>query len=96
MSYTEKTIEDADSTLLLYSGLENAYMGCVETYGKPPVACYSKLITIKTLQENYNISEKEAREKYEYEYLQSNFEEATPCFLDDEAPKEDVSGKDLT
>tara|TARA_R100001594_G_scaffold74010_3_gene108589 strand:+ start:3922 stop:4212 length:291 start_codon:yes stop_codon:yes gene_type:complete len=96
MSEPEKTIEDAESTLLLFSGLEDAFMGCVETYGKPPVACYSKLITIKTLIANYNISEKEARDKYEYEYLQSNFGEATPCFLDDEPPKENVSGENLT
>lgn len=77
------TYEEPDSVLLLYSGLEDAFMGYVETYGKPPVACYSKRITLSLLQQNFNLTELQANEKYEYEYLQSNFSEATPVFLDD-------------
>jgi len=84
MATTPEAYEEPENTLLLYSGLEDAFIGTVETYGRPPVACYSKQITIKILQENYNLTKKQACEKYEYEYLQTNFEDATPVFLDDE------------
>jgi len=76
--------EEPENTLLLYSGLEDAFIGTVETYGRPPVACYSKQITISLLQENFNLTKTQAYEKYEYEYLQTDFEDATPMFLDDE------------
>tara|TARA_B100000131_G_scaffold323266_1_gene381177 strand:- start:2234 stop:2503 length:270 start_codon:yes stop_codon:yes gene_type:complete len=82
----EKAYEEPESTLLLYSGLEDAFIGTVETYGRPPVACYSKKITLSLLQSNFELTEEEARDKYEYEYLQSNFDVATPVFLDDEPP----------
>ena len=78
-----KTEEDADSVLLLYSGLEDAFIGTVEQYGRPPIACYSKRITLQTLEENFRLTPRQAIEQFEYEYLQNNFEEATPCFLDD-------------
>ena len=39
--------EAAESVLLLYSGLHDAFIGSVETYGRPPVACYSKVATLK-------------------------------------------------
>ena len=78
-----ETSEDADSVLLLFAGLEDAFIGTVEQYGKHPVACYSKRITLDTLIKNYRLSAKAAEEMYEYEYLQSDFEEATPVFLDD-------------
>jgi len=81
---SEKTYEEPESTLLLYSGLEDAFIGTVETYGRPPVACYSKKITLSLLQSNFELTEEAARERYEYEYLQSDFNEATPVFLDDE------------
>jgi hypothetical protein len=80
-----ETEEDPESVLLLYSGLEDAFIGTVEQYGRPPIACYSKRITIKTLQENFRLTPRQAIEQFEYEYLQNNFEEATPCFLDDTA-----------
>ena len=75
--------EDAESVLLLYAGLEDAFIGTVEQYGRPPIACYSKTITLELLQQNYELTEKQALEKFEFEYLQNNFEEATPCWLDD-------------
>tara|TARA_B100000963_G_scaffold334302_1_gene327382 strand:- start:1093 stop:1353 length:261 start_codon:yes stop_codon:yes gene_type:complete len=78
-----KTNEDAESTLLLYAGIEDAFIGTIDRYGSPPIACYSKEITISLLKKNFNLSQKEAEEKLEYEYLQNNFGEATPCFLDD-------------
>ena len=83
MSEDVGTTEEPESVLLLYSGLHDAFIGSVETYGRPPVACYSKSATLKVLQKDFGLSEKEAEERYEYEYLQSDFGEATPCFLDD-------------
>ena len=80
----DKTTEDAESMLLLYSGLEDAFIGTVEQYGRPPIACYSKHITISILKKEFNLSTREAQERYEYEYLQNNFDIATPCFLDDD------------
>ena len=78
-----ETKEDLDKPVLLFSGLEDAYIGTVEQYGRPPVACYSKQMTIDLLQKNYNLTRQQAYERYEYEYLQTNFWEGTPCFLDD-------------
>lgn len=79
-----ETNEDADSVLLLFAGLEDAFIGTVEQYGRPPVACYSKRITLEVLTRNYRLSAKQAEEMYEYEYLQSDFKEATPVFLEDD------------
>ena len=78
-----ETKEDLDKPVLLFSGLEDAYIGTVEQYGRPPVACYSKQMTIDLLQKNYNLTKQQAYERYEYEDLQTNFWEGTPCFLDD-------------
>ena len=78
-----ETKEDLDKPVLLFSGLEDAYIGTVEQYGRPPVACYSQQMTIDLLQKNYNLTKQQAFERYEYEYLQTNFWEGTPCFLDD-------------
>jgi hypothetical protein len=80
-----KTEEDAESTLLLYSGLEDAFIGTVDRYGNPPIACYSKEITISILTKQFNLSVKEANDRLEYEYLQNDFGDATPCFLEDRA-----------
>jgi len=68
-----ETKEDLDKPVLLFSGLEDAYIGTVEQYGRPPVACYSKQMTIDLLQKNYNLTKQQAFERYEYEYLQTNF-----------------------
>ena len=78
-----ETNEDAESVLLLFAGLEDAFIGTVEQYGRPPVACYSKRITLDILVKNHRLTAKQAEEMYEYEYLQSDFKEATPVFLDD-------------
>ena len=84
------TQEDGDTALLLYDGLQNAFIGSIERYGQPPIACYSKRMVIATLIEDYELTEKEARDRYEFEYLLSNHGEATPCFLNDDPPN--VSG----
>ena len=84
MAISPEAYEEPENTLLLYSGLQDAFIGSVETYGKPPVACYSKRLTLKVLMQNFDLSETEARERYEYEYLQTDYGEATPVFLDDE------------
>jgi hypothetical protein len=84
------TQEDGDTALLLYDGLQNAFIGSIERYGQPPIACYSKRMVITTLIEDYELTEKEARDRYEFEYLLSNHGEATPCFLNDDPPN--VSG----
>tara|TARA_R100001129_G_scaffold183217_2_gene165216 strand:+ start:135 stop:416 length:282 start_codon:yes stop_codon:yes gene_type:complete len=81
---TPDTAEDAESVLLLYSGLEDAFIGTVEQYGRPPIACYSKRITISILEKKFKLTRRQAQEQYEFEYLQHDFEDATPCFLDDE------------
>lgn len=79
------TYEDPDKVLLLYSGLEDAFIGSAEgRLGHPPVACYSKRITLKLLQKNFRLTEGGARERYEYEYIRNDFGNATPVFLDDE------------
>ena len=79
-----ETIEDAEHCLLLYSGLNDAFIGNVETFGKAPVACYSKKITLKILETEFKLTPRQARERYEYEYLQNDYGDATPSFLDDE------------
>ena len=85
MSKSAEAYEEPESVLLLYSGLQDAFIGSVETYGEPPVACYSKRMTIDILQKDYGLSEDDAYRRYEYEYLQSDYGEATPVFLDDES-----------
>ncbi len=87
MSDKIKTYEEPDQVLMLFAGLEDAFIGQAEMCGKPPVACYSKAITVEVLQKKYDISKKEAQKKLEYEYLQTSFGDATPVFLDDELAK---------
>ena len=88
------THEDGDTALLLYEGLQNAFIGSIERYGQPPIACYSKRLVIKVLKEEYNLTDKQARDRYEFEYLLSNHGEATPCFLNDDPPNVSGSLKD--
>lgn len=76
--------EEPESCLLLFSGLNDAFIGTAEAYGRPPVACYSKRLTLKYLCKNFELTEKQALERYEYEYLQTNLGTGTPVFLDDE------------
>ena len=78
-----ETKEDPERPILLFNGLEDAYIGTAEQYGRPPVACYSKRMTVDILQKNYALTKQQAFERYEYEYLQTTFGEGTPCFLDD-------------
>ena len=78
-----ETTEDDNTMLLLYSGLEDAFVGTVEQYGRAPIACYSKSITLELLQKNFQLTKQQAIERYEFEYLQNNFDEGTPCWLDD-------------
>ena len=78
------THEDPDRVLLLYSGLEDAFIGSVESFRRAaPVACYSKKITLQLLESGGDDPE-EARNRYEYEFLRNDFGNATPVFLDDE------------
>lgn len=84
------TKEDGDNALLLYEGLQNAFIGSIERYGQPSIACYSKRMVIDILVEDYGLTNKQARDRYAFEYLNSNHGEATPCFLNDDPPN--VSG----
>ena len=78
------TQENPDNCLLTIKSLRDAFIGVAEGYGRVPVACYSKKKTIDIIQKNTQISKKEAYDLYEYTYLQSDFGEGTPVFLDDE------------
>lgn len=89
MYVNTQTSEDPESYLLVYEGLEKAFIGIAEGFGRVPVACYSKKKTIKILQEDLKINQRKAYQHYEYDYLRSDFGEATPVFLDDVA-NEDV------
>ena len=40
-----ETKEDLDKPVLLFRGLEDAYIGTVEQDGRPTGACYSKQLT---------------------------------------------------
>ena len=51
------TKEDGDTALLLYDGLQDAFIGSIERVGQPPIACYSKRMVISVLVENYDLSE---------------------------------------
>ena len=84
MTKEPETYEEPERSLLLYSGLEDSFIGMVETYGRPPVACYSKRITLTLLEKNFQLTSVQAYERYEYEYLQTDYGDATPVFLDDE------------
>ena len=42
----------------------------------------------------YDLTDKQARDRYEFEYLLSNHGEATPCFLNDDPPNVSGSFKD--
>ena len=83
MSHPIETYEEADYSLLMFAGLEDAFIGEAKVYGSPPVACYSKRISLQVLQDNYDLSKKDAWRKLHYEYMQTSFGDATPVFLDD-------------
>lgn len=78
-----ETKEDIERPIILFSGLEDAYVGTVEQFGRPPVACYSKRMALDIIQKNFDLTKQQAFESYEYEYLQTTFGKGTPCFLDD-------------
>lgn len=75
--------EDYSDGLLKYPKLERAYIGPVERYGKPPIACYSKKDTLDLLQKNLRLSASQALDAYEFDLLRLDHGEATPVFLDD-------------
>ena len=85
--------ENPDNYLLTLKSLHDAFVGVIESFGKAPVACYSKKKTIEILQKKDQISKKDAYAKYEYVYLQKNLGEGSPVFLDDDNDY-DVSTQD--
>lgn len=83
MYVNTQTSEDPDRCLLIYDGLDDAFIGVAEGFGRVPVACYSKKKTIKILKDTLNVGQRKAYQIYEYDYLRSDFGDATPIFLDD-------------
>tara|TARA_R100001591_G_scaffold88585_1_gene94663 strand:+ start:6743 stop:7006 length:264 start_codon:yes stop_codon:yes gene_type:complete len=78
------TQENPDNCLLTIKSLQDAFIGVAESYGRVPVACYSKKKTIDIIQKKNQTSKKEAYSIYEYKYLLKDLGEASPVFLDDE------------
>lgn len=77
-AYHEKFGEDCD--LLLADGLDDALIGFVEQFGRPPVACYDigKCIDVFVKQ---GMTGEEATEYFYYNTIGAYVGEETPAFI---------------
>ena len=73
MAYDEKGFMLAD-------GLEAAFVGLVDRFGKPPIACYDYDLVIQSFIEE-GMTEEEAIEHFEYNVIGAWVGERTPCYL---------------
>lgn len=79
MSIKDKLVEYNDS-MLFADGFDDALIGIVEQFGRPPVALYSYDMCITILMERDGMEEEEAIEYLEYNTLGAYVGENTPAF----------------
>lgn len=70
-----------EQKIMLADGLEDAFIGIVESSYTEPRACYSIQKIIKILM-NEGMSEDEAEDYFHYNIISANIDEQTPMFLD--------------
>lgn len=77
-----------EQKIMLADGLEDAFIGIVESSYTEPRACYSIQKIFKILM-NEGMSEEEAEDYFYYNIISANIDEQTPMFLDD-IPLEEI------
>lgn len=65
---------------LLANGLGAAFVGIVERFGQPPIACYDYDRVIQLFTEE-GMTEEDAIEHFEYNVIGAWVGERTPCYL---------------
>jgi hypothetical protein len=66
--------------LLLADGLDAAFVGIVERFGQPPIACYDYDLVIQIFTEE-GMTEEDALEHFQYNVIGGWVGDLTPCFL---------------
>lgn len=79
MTFREKCAEYNDS-MLFADGFDDALIGIVEQFGRPPVALYSYDMCITVLMERDSMEEEEAIEFFDYNVIGAYMGENTPSF----------------
>ena len=72
-------LDDYDTNILVLDGFDEALVGIVEMYGRPPIACYDMDIVFSILTKDMSLEE--AAEHFEYNIIGSYVGEYTPCFI---------------
>jgi hypothetical protein len=80
-NYLNENYPDLLGEILLADGMEDAFMGVVETFGQKPRACYNSNKCVSILQERDGMTTEEAVEYYEYNIIGSYVGEYTPAFM---------------
>ena len=67
---------------ILLTGFEKCFIGIVERFGQPDIACYDKHQVLAKLMAD-GMSLEEAEEYFQFNIIGGYFGEYTPCFLTD-------------
>ena len=78
--YIEESFPDYVDKILLADGLEEAFMGVVESFGAAPKACYNYDTCIDILMKQ-DMEYEEALEYLEFNVTQAYVGEHTPAFI---------------
>ena len=76
----KNNLADCNNEMLFADGFDEALIGIVEQFGRPPVALYDYNKCVAVLMERDGMEEEEAIEFLEYNTLGAYMGENTPCF----------------
>jgi hypothetical protein len=80
MSNPVEVLDDNDEPLLVCDGLEHAFIGVVEWFGQPPIACYDIDLIIDGYIEQ-GMTYEEADEFFHFNVLGAYVGPRTPSFI---------------
>lgn len=80
MRLRDKLADSYNEEMLFADGFDDALIGIVEQFGRPPVALYSYDMCITILMERDGMEEDEAIEFFDYNVIGAYLGENTPAF----------------
>lgn len=76
----KEQLAEANEEMLFADGFEEALIGTVQVFGKPPLALYDYRKCVEILMKRDGMSEDESEEYLEYNTLGAYVGESTPAF----------------
>lgn len=73
-------LADTDEEMLCADGFDEALIGYVEQYGRPPIALYDISKIIEIIMRDDDLTEEDAWEHYHYNMVGGYVGEYTPAF----------------